>query len=443
VGNQDDPSQSFWPRRIFRWLGGFDGLPYLSRPTFRHEQAGVIAISIALSVTMGGFCLFLAEKGFQVPGWTLAALTASFAAGSFVGALLTGTLRRWRQPNVTAGCMYLAAAMTAAVVFLPVNRTTGLVFSALMMGVSALTMVGFQARVAIWQANYPAGMRGAIVSRNFIVQTILTAVLAQTAGAILDWRHGSYRVIYLVAAAAFVAAGVFFGRIRVRRETVRLKRDAGNRPALDPLAMIRVLRRDKDFAVYMALQMVLGSVSLAVVPIIPRILNKVFEASYSNANLVLMTIPLTTQILLMPVLGRLFDRISIFRFRSFGSAVWGVSRLVLAAGISLATMPVMAISTMLSGAGQTFGRLAWSAGHMDFAEPDETHLYMGVHMMLTGLRGLTMPFVGIWLYTNVMGVHLIWITAVVSLAVALAYRLVDPHRVEHKAAATPSSTYVP
>ena len=54
---------------------------------------------------------------------------------------------------------------------------------------------------------------------------------------------------------------------------------------------------------------------------------------------------------------------------------------------------------MAKGLGLGGGALAWNLGHLHFAHPQEAEVYMGVHVTLTGVRGLIMPFVGIWLWT--------------------------------------------
>jgi hypothetical protein len=50
------------------------------------------------------------------------------------------------------------------------------------------------------------------------------------------------------------------------------------------------------------------------------------------------------------------------------------------------------------GLGYAGGSLAWHLGHLHFAQPQRAELYMGIHVSLTGLRGLTMPGLGILLW---------------------------------------------
>jgi len=44
------------------------------------------------------------------------------------------------------------------------------------------------------------------------------------------------------------------------------------------------------------------------------------------------------------------------------------------------------------------GALAYNLGHLHFAHPDQAEIYMGIHVTLSGLRGLVMPGLGVLLW---------------------------------------------
>ncbi len=44
------------------------------------------------------------------------------------------------------------------------------------------------------------------------------------------------------------------------------------------------------------------------------------------------------------------------------------------------------------------GQLAWQLGQNAFATKDNVGTYMGLHVMLTGLRGMFAPFLGVGIY---------------------------------------------
>jgi hypothetical protein len=59
---------------------------------------------------------------------------------------------------------------------------------------------------------------------------------------------------------------------------------------------------------------------------------------------------------------------------------------------------VYVFGRVFEGLAQSGGAIAWNIGHLHFAEDDKAELYMGIHVSLTGLRGLVAPFLGTFLF---------------------------------------------
>jgi hypothetical protein len=66
---------------------------------------------------------------------------------------------------------------------------------------------------------------------------------------------------------------------------------------------------------------------------------------------------------------------------------------------------VMACVTGIADAG---GALAWNLGHNDYAKDHNAAQYMGVHVTLTGIRGLIAPFLGVGIYNLLEHGHAGW-----------------------------------
>jgi hypothetical protein len=56
------------------------------------------------------------------------------------------------------------------------------------------------------------------------------------------------------------------------------------------------------------------------------------------------------------------------------------------------------IGRIFEGLALSGGAIAWNIGHLHFADDDKAELYMGIHVSLTGLRGLIAPFLGTLVY---------------------------------------------
>lgn len=399
----------------------------MSRQCFRYEQIAVVVGSLGNAAVLSEFCWLFASKGLSASSWVIATLTAGGAMCSLFGSLLASALRGRRQASVVGGCMFLAGILTASVALLPRAPSSSGLYTGIILAAITVYMMSFTARTAIWQVNYPSSLRGGIVSRNILVLIALMAVLAPLMGRLLDWWPGAYRLLFAMAGLSWALSAWCYSRIRVRGEAARLRRVNGGVRQFNPLLVINVLRRDRWFRRYMGWQMILGSASLAVLPIIVQIVATRFEASYIAGAFVLVAAPMIVSFVAIPRLGDLFDKISVFRFRALGGLGWWAGRMLLFLGVSQLALPLVALGRALEGLGSSFGRIAWSLGHLKFAGPEDTHLYMGAHMMLTGIRGLTMPFLGVWLYHNRhVGIHIIWITGLLHLVAAVGYWLSDP-----------------
>jgi len=70
------------------------------------------------------------------------------------------------------------------------------------------------------------------------------------------------------------------------------------------------------------------------------------------------------------------------------------------------------------------GTIAWNLGHLHFARPDDAEAYMGIHVSLTGLRGLIMPAIGMALWVTI-GWWVWVVSAAFSVLALVAFVLLD------------------
>jgi MFS family permease len=145
--------------------------------------------------------------------------------------------------------------------------------------------------------------------------------------------------------------------------------------------------------------MVSGISVLMASPVIVPAMKKAFDIDYSQGASSLVLTPYLVEMLTVPLSGWLYDKIDIMRFRALNALFWATSRLSLLLGLLFHNWPLVLTGFAIQGLGCSTGGVVWSIGHMRFARVEESQLYMGVHLSLQGLRGLTMPFLGMWLYS--------------------------------------------
>ena len=108
--------------------------------------------------------------------------------------------------------------------------------------------------------------------------------------------------------------------------------------------------------------------------------------------------PTLVHLVSSPLAGALFDRMGIMPFRAINTTIWGASYALLFLGLLLANWPLVLVGFAMRGLASATGAVVWNIGHTRFAGAHRSQLYMGVHMTLTGIRGATMPFLGLLLY---------------------------------------------
>jgi hypothetical protein len=165
-----------------------------------------------------------------------------------------------------------------------------------------------------------------------------------------------------------------------------------------------ILRQDRLFARYMLAQFLLGSANFFTDPVLVNVLARRLNFAYFSSTLLLHTIPMTVLLISIRYWARFLYRGGILRFRVYNSACWvgstlGVTVAVLVIsvagqGMLPVAVAILVVGRIMNGLARGGGDLAWNIGHLDFARDHQVELYMGIHVGLTGVRGLIMPLLG-------------------------------------------------
>jgi len=91
-------------------------------------------------------------------------------------------------------------------------------------------------------------------------------------------------------------------------------------------------------------------------------------------------------------------RCHVVEFRSIHAWSYVSASLVFLLAAMSGWLWLMFVASLLTGIGNAGGVLAWNLGHQDFAPPGRDSQYMGVHVTLTGIRGLMAPFLAVGIY---------------------------------------------
>jgi len=435
-------------------LIGVRSFPFLTRLNYCREFKQLIPWSVMAGLVEGQFASVIVSKTFGGSELMISIATATPVAAlmfSLVWGMLCIGRRKIPLAMIFASGATLCAGLTAAI---PQTRAGAIWFIAQMAAAQILLAGVITVRTAFWKSNFPQAVRGQITARLQVIRFIVSVGSVLTASALCDLDPGSYRFFYPVAAVFGVIGIWLFGGIRIRGEKKELRGMApptgGNGTwsgMIEPVnvtallspkhvfsSAYQVLRADVRFRRYCVAQLLTGISNLMtfsiIVAVVTRDLQLAARSEFWVSTILIQVLPRLVMLGTLSRWGRLFDRIGVIRFRVLNVGCWTVSLVFgMVATVTTVSSPqlggtafLLALSfftlrAIFQGFGYGGAALAWQLGHLHFAKSDQAEVYMGIHVFLTGLRGLIAPLGGMWLWQTFIRVGwpawLVWGIAIV------------------------------
>ncbi len=413
--------------------------PLMVRLSYNYEMRSALTYPLAASLAEGTFTGIVAAKYFSASQLVIAFITAAPMFGNIL-ALMWAELSRNRHKvpfvNALQAGVVISVGLVATTAFMPLDIGAWL-FAAMIIAARLLASGIVTVRSVIWRANYPRNIRGQIIGRITVASTAMLLLSTVVGGFWLDKNPRAFMYFYPAAAMLGVIGIWQFSHIRVRREGQDLRRqqliytpqaegvsqsDETNLLNYAPVRRtgfrvffadaFEVLRQDKAFRTYQRYQFISGfSFMMFATPVLHMVSTEMTDPSreYLLANFVLQIIPMVVTIIATQLWAPLFDRVHITVFRVAQTLVSVIAQATLFVGAIVGISDpdlglwIIGFAYVLIGISTGGGQLAWNLGHNDFAPADKAATYMGVHVMLTGLRGCLAPFIGAWLYQAFLG----------------------------------------
>lgn len=410
------------------------------RHTYVHELRSAATYPLAGALAEGAFTSVVAAKYFDASPMLVAVITAAPMFGN-IAALLWSRLSEHRPKVRFVNWLQLGviSLIAAVAITYPMPKHIGAwVFAALIVAARVLVAGIVTVRSSIWRLNYPRHVRGQVIARITAVATLVLAVTTYGGAKWLDHNPAAYVYLYPLAGVLGVIGIWQFSQIRVRHQW-RLRRpvplvaarpedmaQTGESNVLNyepkpPGSFWRdaakVLREDERFRRYMRWQFLTGMAFMMMSPPLLLMVSREMtdpKRDYALATVVVQVIPMVISIVFTQIWAPFFDRVNILTFRVVQGVFSVSAMLVMFAGAIYDQLWLIAIAQFLIGVTNAAGALAWNLGHNDFAPADKSGTYMAVNVMLTGTRGFFAPFLGIWLYSSVVGRYVFGICAICS-----------------------------
>ena len=364
-------------------------------------------LGIACGLVEGGTVAVLVKKGFadlvspQVVNFAVAVVSGAPALAN-ISSFAWANLAHGRARVGVLASLQAAFAVAVGLVALAPIAPGGVALTLIAVIIARVLWAGIlTVRAAVWSANYPRHVMARITSRIVMASSLGVAVVALVAGWILDAHARSARWLYLFAALCGLLAALRYRAVRVRREYQLLAAEAqsGAADGAFSLGVFRkILRDDASFRSYMFWMSLYGSGNLMMTAQLVVLFSDRLHLGSLTQILLLTVMPLLLMPLFLPAWARLFDRGHIIEYRSRQCWALVAAIVLLTSGVMLNVQWLLWPGAVLIGVSYAGANLGWNLGHNDFASPGRAQHYMGVHVTLTGVRGLIAPPLGMACY---------------------------------------------
>jgi hypothetical protein len=275
------------------------------------------------------------------------------------------------------------------------------------------------------QANYPANRRSRIYSRLAAASSGIILLASWPTGRFLDAAVHNWRWLFLAAACFGVIERLIWHRMPDNPDY------AHHRPALSspdwmgrlptwhqlaqPIHRMRaVLDRNKDFARWEGQFMIYGLAFFIISTVQPGYLVEGLGLSYSQISVGQLALLRLGGVLTLPLMGFFHDRYNPATFCSKVFLLLAFFPLLLSACIWLPEgmrLVPFYMAFLLQGMAMSGVAVAWSMSSLVFAGSEDGALYQGIHVTLTGFRGLLGPLLGLLIKQTLGWSAAFWIAA--------------------------------
>lgn len=365
-------------------------------------------MSTVVACIDGGVVSVIAAKAYSASDLVVTLLASATALAHITSFLWAKWLHGHDRVKATVALQIGTIACVALAALSPFSTAGQWMLVALTLLARALIAGIITARGDLWRANYPRRDRGRITGKLSIIAAIILALAPIIIAGAMDAPWGgrdAFRPIFIAACLVALVGAWSFSKIRWRGRAAHLADERRHR-AEDPetrerRSMLDVLRTDVNYRRYMIAMFALGLPNIAALPLFVIALEDVFPGlNYTMSITLTQVLPIIVPVLVIPLWAKLLDRMHIVRFRVFHAWFFVVANALMAFGLLFASLPMLFVARTVLGVAFGGGMLAWNLGHNDFAKRDLATIYMGIHVTLTGVRGLVGPFLGLILYTG-------------------------------------------
>ncbi len=372
----------------------------LTNLTYRCDLARGALFGV-LDMIVQSFAILVAIRIFETPYTIKPYVPAAYFLGYMATPLLLWAARRRGSPmsRLLALCYLIGGCMLGAASFSS-DRNGFLLFTSLALAIFAQVpplMTG------IYTSNYPNSVRGRLLSTNLVVTGVVGSVSAWAAGLLMDLRPDNWRAVFAVGAIASLASALAMLRIPTTGQRMKVP--------FQPFGKLSLMWRDRVFGMMLLGWMFIGFGNLMILPLrVEYVANPAYGIHASNEIVALLTVTLPRVFNLLSVRfwGWTFDRWNLITVRLVVN--WFIIGSIMCYFFST-NLVMLCLSSALLGVSIGGAGIIWPLWVTRVAPRGQVEDYMGIHTLLTGLRGISSPFLGFFLISEISPGMAAWVGA--------------------------------
>ena len=258
------------------------------------------------------------------------------------------------------------------------------------------------AQNSIYRNNISAENRGVLFGYTASLITLIAIIFSYTAGKLMDINEDWFRYIFSVAGLMGCISSLLMAMIKIENKKYIATKLKLKQFIVTPImSTVNILKKNKDFAIFQRNFFIYGIGFMIILPAIPKFLVEYLKMDYSQTFMAKGIISQLGILLLSPIAGRVHDKKnpSFFTFIAFFTlgcypVILLISSFLVGSGIE---NYVVYFAYLIFGIGMSGIVISWNMSSIFFAGEDDVSMYQSVHVTLTGVRALIVPFLGFFI----------------------------------------------
>lgn len=328
---------------------------------------------------------FVARKTLHASDWEIAALSALPMAFW----LFSSVWAQFMNDANNSRFIIFAAVFgrLSLVAFFFINSSSGLLGMVILYYL--MQSVFMPAHSRIMQANYSDRLRGKLYSLVRSRIMLMSAITAYGAGKLLDFEPSYYKLL-------FPLAGLFGFWALYRYTLINIRGGRAPQPirkkGLPFSDFFSILAKDRRFLAYEAFFFIYGLGFMTTMPLVYILFPDKLAMGYNDFASSYLVIPQIIMLVLIPVFGRLLDRLNPIRLSVTAFAVLAFWPLTLGFATEIWHAYV---AFVFYGFSMAAVHVTWVLGALSFAPAREAQRYHSIHITLVGLRASFVPWISV------------------------------------------------